>query len=83
MRFFHVYNEKYFAGLEKNGMLNKDTGLKIQHVFSMPEELKFNRYAAKGSRLHGLIKAERIPFYVDRIAGGVTYHKYGFDAGLI
>jgi len=83
MKFFHVYNDDYFEGLEKNGMLNADSGFKIQHVFSMPEERKFNRYAAKGGRLHSLIKAERIPFYVDRIAGGVTYHKYDFDAGLI
>ena len=83
MKFFHVYNEKYFEGLVKNGLINKDTGFKIQHVFAMPEELKFNALAAKGGRLHSLIKENRYPFYVDRIAGGCTYHWYEFDRELI
>ena len=83
MKFFHVYNEKYFEGLVKNKLINKDTGFKIQHIFAMPEELKFNALAAKGGRLHSLIKENRYPFYVDRIAGGCTYHKYEFDRELI
>ena len=83
MKFFHVYNEKYFEGLVKNGLINKDTGFKIQHIFAMPEELKFNALAAKGGRLHSLIKENRYPFYVDRIAGGCTYHWYEFDRELI
>ena len=41
MRFFHVYNEDSFRGLEKNNMINRDTGFKIQNVFSVPEERKF------------------------------------------
>lgn len=83
MKFFHVYNEKYFEGLVKNGLINKDTGFKIQHIFAMPEELKFNTLAAKGGKLHRLIKENRYPFYVDRIAGGCTYHWYEFDRELI
>ncbi len=83
MRFFHVYNEHCFRGLEKNGLLNEDTGFKIQHVFSLPKEMKFNDLAAKGGKLYNLIKDGNIPFYVDRIAGGVTYHKYPFDKDLI
>ena len=83
MKFFHVYNEECFKGLEKNGLINEDTGFKIQHVFSIPEDKKFNRLAAKGTKLHSMIKEGRIPFYVDRIAGGVTYHKYDFDKALI
>ncbi len=83
MKFFHVYNEECFKGLEKNGLINEDTGFKIQHVFSIPEDKKFNRLAAKGTKLHSMIKEGKIPFYVDRIAGGVTYHKYDFDKALI
>ncbi len=83
MKFFHVYNEKYLEGLEKNGMINKDTGFKIQHIFSMPEEAKFNQVAAKGTKLYDFIKDGNFPFYVDRIAGGCTYHKYNFDKSLI
>lgn len=83
MKFFHVYNEWHIKGLEKNNLINEDTGFKIQHAFSVPGELKFNKLAAKGSTLHSLIKENKIPFYVDRIAGGITYHKYNFDKDLI
>lgn len=83
MKFIHVYNPQYFEGLEKNGLLNADSGFKIQHVFSLTEDMKFNQLAAKGSRLHSLIREGNFPFYVDRLTGGVTYHKYDFDKALI
>lgn len=83
MKFFHVYNEDCIKGLEKNGLLNKDSGFKIQHAFSVPEHLKFNKFAAKGSKLYNLIKDGNIPFYVDRISGGITWHNYDFDKNLI
>ncbi|MBQ9968743.1 MAG: hypothetical protein IJO88_08485 [Oscillospiraceae bacterium] len=82
MKFFHVYNEKCFIGLEKNGFLNKDSGFKIQNCFPMDPELKFNRFAAKGTKLHGMIKEGTIPFYVDRLAGGIAWHDYRFDPEL-
>ena len=83
MKFFHVYNEECFKGLEKNGLLNKNTGFKIQHAFSVPLDRKFNIIAQKGGKLHELIKSGNHPFYVDRIAGGAIYHKYDFDKALI
>jgi len=83
MKFFHVYNEEAFKGLEKNGLINKDSGFKIQHAFSVPECRKFNNIAAISTKLHTLIKENKYPFYVDRIAGGITYHKYDFDQSLI
>ena len=69
MKFFHVYNEECINGLEINGLLNKDTGFKIQHCFSVPKERQFNHIAKVGGKLHSLIKENSIPFYVDRIAG--------------
>ena len=83
MKFFHVYNEKCYEGLVKNNLINEDSGFKIQHAFSVPGELKFNNFAAKGTKLHSMIKENKIPFYVDRITGGITYHKYDFDKELI
>lgn len=83
MKFFHVYNEDCYKGLEKNGLLNKDSALKIQHCFAVPHERQFNNIAAIGGKLHSLIKENKIPFYADRIAGGVTYFKYVFDKKLI
>jgi len=83
MKFIHVYNEEYFEGLVKNGLLNKDSGFKIQHVFPLKPAMKFNEFAAVGTKLYNLIRENHCPFYVDRIAGGVTYHKYDFDQALI
>ena len=83
MKFFHVYNDVYFEGLEKNGFLNKDSGFKLQHCFAVPKDLLFNTYAAVGTKLYNMIKEHHIPFYVDRIAGGITYYPYTFDRALI
>lgn len=83
MKFFHVYDERYLEGLKKNNLLNKDSGFKIQHYFSMANDFKFNKIAQKGSKLHSIIKENQIPFYVDRMAGGGLYHRYHFDKELI
>ena len=83
MKFFHVYNEDCFRGLEKNGLLNADSGFKLQHCFAVPKERLFNTCAAIGTPLYNLIKENRIPFYVDRIAGGIIYYPYKFDHALI
>ena len=83
MKFFHVYNEDCIKGLEKNGLINADTGFKIQHCFAVPLARQFNRYAAIGTPLHSIIKENRFPFYVDRIAGGITYYKTEWDRALI
>lgn len=83
MKFFHVYNEDCIKGLEKNGLINKDTGFKIQHAFSVPKDRLFNNYAKVGGTLHSILKENNMPFYVDRIAGGITYFPYKFDKDLI
>lgn len=83
MKFIHVYNEQYFEGLVNNGLINKNSGFKVQHCFSVPEEIKFNRIAAKGGKLHSILKEGNHPFYVDRIAGGIGWHNYEFDRILI
>ncbi len=83
MKFFHVYNEDCFKGLEKNGLINNDSGFKIQHCFAIPEKQKFNCFASKDSKLYNFIKNGKYAFYIDRIAGGITYHKYDFDQALI
>ena len=83
MKFFHVYNEDCIKGLEKNNLINKDTGFKIQHCFAVPKERLFNNYAAVGGKLHSILKENSFPFYVDRIAGGIAYFPYAFNKELI
>lgn len=83
MKFIHVYDAMSFDGLVKNNFINEESGFKIQHNFSMADEIKFNSVAKKGSALHSMIKEGNRPFYVDRLAGGTKYHPYVFDRGLI
>ena len=83
MKFFHVYNEKYFDGLVKNNLINSDTGFKLQHCFAMPFDQKFNEIAQPDGKLHNLLKGGEYAFYVDRITGGITWHTYAFDKNLI
>lgn len=83
MKFFHVYNEDFFEGLVKNNLINEDTGFKIQNIFRMPEDQHFNTIAQKGGFLHGLIKENKYPFYIDRICGGTCYREFKYDKALI
>lgn len=84
MKFFHVYRHDWVEGLEKNGLLNSESGFKLQHNFPIPKNFLFNEYAAKGTPFHRLITENKIPFYVDRLAGGTTYMpSYTFDKALI
>lgn len=82
MKIFHVYEPDHFEGLIKNNLLNEDSGLKVQHIFTHPDEKKFNRLAQKGGALFELIRKERYALYVDRLTGGVKYHPYAFDKEL-
>ena len=61
MKFFHVYDERYYDGLVKNNLINEDTGFKIMNVFRMPDEFHFNSVARKGGKLHSLIKENKNP----------------------
>ena len=79
MKFFHVYNDWAIEGLEKNGLINSETGFKMQHVFSVPHDMQFNNYAKKDGKLYNFMKNGNFPFYVDRIAGGITYYKYDYS----
>ena len=83
MKFFHVYNDESLIGLEKNGLINEDTGFKTQNVFSVPTDRQFNNIAAKGGALYNLIREGNFPLYVDRIAGGITYFPYAYNQELI
>jgi hypothetical protein len=72
MKFFHVYNDDCLKGLEKNGLINKDTGFKIQHCFAVPKERLFNNYAKVGGKLHSIIiRAEGFPISSQEIIKAV------------
>ena len=83
MRIFHVYNDNYFEGLVKNNLITENTGFKIQQCFTVPKHMQFNEYAAKGGKLHSMLKAGNYAFYVDRLAGGIGWQHYDYDKALI
>jgi len=83
LKVIHGYNERYLSGLEKCGMLNKNSGLKLTQHFATPDKEKFNLIAAKGGKLHARIKETGCLFYIDRLQGGTFYSKYDFDAALL
>ena len=83
LKFIHGYDERYLPGLEKNGLLNKNSGFKITQHFATPENEKFNIIAAKGGKLHKLVRETGCLFYIDRLQGGTFYSKYDFDRLLL
>ena len=83
MKFIHVYNEDFNKGLEINGLLNKDSGFKLQHCFAVPTDRLFNNYAKVGSNFYNLVKENGFTIYVDRIAGGDMFFPYTLDKDLI
>ncbi len=82
MKFFHVYDDHFIKGLEKNGFMNKDAGIKLKHSWSLKTVEKFNEYAKVGSPVYNYIKENKIPMYVDRFCGGSTWHDYVVDKQL-
>ena len=83
MKFIHAYREFFMPGIEKNGFINKDTGFKLPNVFAVPTEFQFNNYAVKDGKFYNFIKEGMFPFYVDRVAGGITYYPYAYDKKTI
>lgn len=83
LKFIHGYDERFLVGLEKRGLLNKNSGLKLTQHFATPDNEKFNLLAAKGGKLRSRIKETGCLFYIDRLQGGTFYSKYNFDAALL
>ena len=83
IRFIHGYDENFFPGLVKNGLLNKNSGLKLSQHFATPENEKFNIIAAKGGNLHSFVKENNYLLYIDRLQGGTFYSRYDFDRALL
>lgn len=50
---------------------------------TLPEELKFNNLAAKGSPFYNMMLENRLPMYIDRLQGGVVFEDYKFDWRLV
>ncbi|MCG3150288.1 MAG: hypothetical protein PCFJNLEI_03771 [Verrucomicrobiae bacterium] len=83
MKFIHGYDERYLLGLEKHGLWNAESGLKVTQHFATPTAEKFNSLAAGGGKLQRLIRDRHCPLYIDRLQGGTFYQRYAFDLALL
>ena len=83
MKFIHGYDERYLPGLEKHGLWNRDSGLKVTQHFATPAAEKFNALAASSGQLHRLVRERHCPLYIDRLQGGTYYQRYDFAPALL
>jgi hypothetical protein len=80
--FFHGYDPQYWDGLKKYGFLNSHSGVKLTQIYSTPIPLQFNELAALNSKLDELLQTQQLPFYIDRLQGGIYFHEYPYDLSL-
>ena len=81
--YFHCYTEDLWPGYEKSGLLRRRFGIRFPQSIDLPESQKFNALAARGGRLHSLVKETRCGFYIDRLQGGSFMQDYVYDRALI
>lgn len=83
LTYLHCYADDLWESYEKAGLLKGSYGIRFcQNVF-LPEALRFNITAAKGTPLYEYIKKHKCPFYVDRLQGGVIMYDYTYDPALV
>ncbi len=72
-RFFHTYHPRTWKATIKAGFVNENDGIRcMQHVYLKDEE-KFNAVMAKGAALRNLLEETDMPFYFDRMQGGIFF----------
>ncbi|NMP38481.1 MAG: hypothetical protein GX051_10270 [Clostridiales bacterium] len=81
--FFHGYDEPLWDGFLKRGLIDKNAGVRFCQNILLGSGKKFNAFAAKGGRLFRLIHDNDMPWYIDRLQGGVYIDNYNYDMALI
>ena len=83
-RFFHTYHPQTWDAMVRDGFIDTDSGIRcMQHVF-LTEDEKFNSAMSENGPLRQLLRRYRLPFYFDRIQGGIFYDEgYTYDKSLI
>lgn len=83
-RFFHTYHPQTWEATVRAGLVGADDGLRcMQHVFLKDDE-KFNAMMAKGSPFRAMLEESGMPFYFDRLLGGIFFDEnYRYDMALV
>ena len=78
--YFHTYIPETWEALVKHGFIDENSGVRFCDNCVQKDELRFNKLAAKGTKLYNIIKNTKMPLYIDRLQGGCFYEEYDFDS---
>ena len=81
--YFHCYHPDTWDAQIKAGFIDEHAGVRFMQTATLPEELKFNNLAAKGSEFYNMMLRNPMPMYIDRLQGGVVFENYKYDRSLI
>lgn len=81
--YFHCYYPDTWDAQIKAGFIDEHAGVRFMQTATLPEELKFNNLAAKGSEFYNMMLRNPMPMYIDRLQGGVVFEDYKYDRSLI
>lgn len=81
--YFHCYHPDTWDAQIKAGFIDEHAGVRFMQTATLPEELKFNKLAAKGSEFYNMMLRNPMPMYIDRLQGGVVFEDYKYDRSLI
>lgn len=81
--YFHCYHPDTWDAQIKAGFIDEHAGVRFMQTATLPEELKFNKLAAKGSEFYNMMLRNPMPMYIDRLQGGVVFEDYKYDKSLI
>lgn len=81
--YFHCYHPDTWDAQIKAGFIDEHAGVRFMQTATLPEELKFNNLAAKGSEFYNMMLRNPMPMYIDRLQGGVVFEDYKYDRSLI
>ena len=82
-KFFEAYMPECWDGLVKRGFIRKNSGIRFCQNIQLDDNKKFNSLAAEGTPLFNLVKETGMPFYIDRLQGGVYIDEYRYDQALL
>ncbi len=81
--YFHCYHPETWEAQKEWGLIDEHAGVRFMQTATLPEELKFNNLAAKGSSFYNMMRENRLPMYIDRLQGGVVFEDYKYDWHLV
>ena len=81
--FFHGFDEALWSAFERHGLAEGRFGLRFCQNVMLDDEKKFNRLAAPGSLFARLVAENDLPWYVDRLQGGVYIDEYPYDLARV